>query len=190
MLTHPIPPTPTPRQNVRGRRAGKRTFCSVYIGRSNLGANPNPRGNLRDRRAGKRTFCSVYNGRNTLARASLRPTGANKLRRNDFDCTMVIGLSRQGNCPTRWLEFCVEMGRSNSRPFAADNSGGLQLQCEGMGAHRRVYGIAGAPNAIVLLQEAPHSDRDTLTESKQQSLIIRNNSKDIIRRFYVHYHVD
>ena len=29
----------------------------------------NPRGNLRDRRAGKRTFCSVYNGRNTLARA-------------------------------------------------------------------------------------------------------------------------
>ncbi len=36
----------------------------------------NPRGNLRDRRAGKRIFCSVYNGRNTLARASLRPTGA------------------------------------------------------------------------------------------------------------------
>ena len=54
MLTHPIPPQPR---------------VTMYVA-------ANPRGNLRDRRAGKRTFCKVYNGRNTLARASLRPTGA------------------------------------------------------------------------------------------------------------------
>ena len=61
-------PTPTQRGNLCDRRAGSRTFGSVYIGLSNLRANPNPRGNLRDRRAGKRTFCSVYSGRNTVAR--------------------------------------------------------------------------------------------------------------------------
>ena len=110
MLSHPIPPhpnptgdvastmragstmslhpTPTPRGNICDRRAGKRTFGSVYIGPSNLRANPNPRGNLRDRRTGKRTFCSVYSGRNTVARASLRPTGAknkSKTSREEWD---------------------------------------------------------------------------------------------------------
>ena len=79
MLTHPIPPHPN--------CCVASTMCSCATNVNTSHPTPpqprvtmyvaaNPRGNLRDRRAGKRTFCSVYNGRNTLARASLRPTGA------------------------------------------------------------------------------------------------------------------
>ena len=70
MLTsHPTPPQPQLLRSI------DMCSCATNV---NIPSHPTPtpHDNLRDRRAGKRTFCSVSIGRNTLARASLRPTGA------------------------------------------------------------------------------------------------------------------